>query len=91
MGDADILFEQRGRLGLVTLNRPKALNALTHDMALRLERQLDLWRDDPGIAVVAIEGAGDKAFCAGGISGRCMMRAVSMGGTTGSSMRTNIG
>ncbi len=66
MGDADILFEHRGRLGLVTLNRPKALNALTHDMALRLERQLDEWRDDDAVAVVAIQGAGDKAFCAGG-------------------------
>ena len=66
MGDTDILFEVRGRLGLVTLNRPKALNALTHDMALALERQLDLWRDDTGVAVVAIQGAGDKAFCAGG-------------------------
>jgi enoyl-CoA hydratase/carnithine racemase len=66
MGDADILFEQRGRLGLVTLNRPKALNALTHDMALRLERQLDDWRNDDAVAVVAIQGAGDKAFCAGG-------------------------
>ena len=66
MDDADILFERRGRLGLITLNRPKALNALTHDMALALERQLDLWRDDPGVAVVAIQGAGDKAFCAGG-------------------------
>jgi enoyl-CoA hydratase len=66
MGDADILFEHRGRLGLITLNRPKALNALTHDMALRLERQLDLWRDDPAVAAVAIRGAGDKAFCAGG-------------------------
>ncbi len=66
MADTDILFERRGRLGLVTLNRPKALNTLTHDMILRLERQLDLWRDDPGVAVVAIQGAGDKAFCAGG-------------------------
>jgi enoyl-CoA hydratase/carnithine racemase len=66
MGDADILFERRGRLGLVTLNRPKALNALTHDMALALERQLDLWGDDREVAVVAIQGAGDKAFCAGG-------------------------
>ena len=66
MDDADILFERRGRLGLITLNRPRALNALTHDMALRLERQLDLWRDDEGVAVVAIQGAGDKAFCAGG-------------------------
>jgi enoyl-CoA hydratase/carnithine racemase len=66
MDDADILFERRGRLGLVTLNRPKALNALTHGMALRLERQLDEWRDDDAVAVVAIQGAGDKAFCAGG-------------------------
>ncbi|MHA1528301.1 MAG: enoyl-CoA hydratase/isomerase family protein [Alphaproteobacteria bacterium] len=66
MDDADILFERRGRLGLITLNRPKALNALTHDMALALERQLDDWRDDDAVAVVAIQGTGDKAFCAGG-------------------------
>jgi len=66
MDDADILFERRGKLGLITLNRPKALNALTHDMALALEHQLDQWRDDPAVAVVAIQGAGDKAFCAGG-------------------------
>ncbi len=50
MADTDILFERRGMLGLVTLNRPKALNTLTHDMILRLERQLDDWRDDPGVA-----------------------------------------
>jgi enoyl-CoA hydratase len=66
MGDADILFERHGCLGLITLNRPKALNALTHDMALALESQIDLWRDDTEVAVVAIQGAGEKAFCAGG-------------------------
>lgn len=66
MADADILFERRGKLGLVTLNRPEALNALTHAMALRLDRQLDIWRDDPTVAVVAIQGASDRAFCAGG-------------------------
>lgn len=66
MSDTDILFERRGALGLITLNRPQAMNALTHDMALRLERQLDLWRDDDAVAVVAIRGAGEKAFCAGG-------------------------
>jgi enoyl-CoA hydratase/carnithine racemase len=62
----DILFERRGGLGLVTLNRPKALNALTHDMALALERQLIDWAGDPAVQVVAITAAGDKAFCAGG-------------------------
>ncbi|MEM9094076.1 MAG: enoyl-CoA hydratase/isomerase family protein [Pseudomonadota bacterium] len=66
MTEQDILFERRGALGLVTLNRPQALNALTHDMVLRLERQIDEWAGDEAVATVAIQGAGDKAFCAGG-------------------------
>jgi enoyl-CoA hydratase len=66
MAEPEILFEQRGRLGLVTLNRPKAMNALTHGMALALERQLDAWAGDASIGVVAIRGAGDRAFAAGG-------------------------
>ncbi|NCO34969.1 MAG: enoyl-CoA hydratase/isomerase family protein, partial [Armatimonadetes bacterium] len=41
---APILFEETGRLGLVTLNRPAHLNALTHDMALMLEERLLHWR-----------------------------------------------
>ncbi len=63
---APILFEETGRLGLVTLNRPAALNALTHDMALMLEERLLHWRGRADIACVAITGAGPKAFCAGG-------------------------
>ena len=66
MAEPEILFERRGGLGLVTLNRPKAMNALTHDMALALEAQLDDWATDPAVAVVAIRGAGDRAFAAGG-------------------------
>lgn len=61
-----ILFERRGGLGLVTLNRPARLNALTHDMAMRLEAQLLVWRGDDGVGAVAIVGAGERAFCAGG-------------------------
>ncbi|PIY72846.1 MAG: enoyl-CoA hydratase/isomerase family protein [Rhodobacterales bacterium CG_4_10_14_0_8_um_filter_70_9] len=63
---APILFEETGRLGLVTLNRPAQLNALTHDMALMLEERLLHWRGRADIACVAIIGAGPKAFCAGG-------------------------
>jgi enoyl-CoA hydratase len=63
---ADLEFERRGALGLVTLNRPDALNALTHAMVLELDRRLAAWEDEPGVAVVAIRGAGEKAFCAGG-------------------------
>ncbi|MGF1660415.1 MAG: enoyl-CoA hydratase/isomerase family protein [Rubrimonas sp.] len=64
--DDHILFERRGALGLVTLNRPRQLNALTQDMALRMEDALRLWAQEDGVAVVAIVGAGDRAFCAGG-------------------------
>lgn len=63
---SDILFEKRGKAGFVTLNRPKALNALTHGMVTALTAQLTLWADDPEIAHVVITGAGGKAFCAGG-------------------------
>ncbi|MEM7526327.1 MAG: enoyl-CoA hydratase/isomerase family protein [Pseudomonadota bacterium] len=78
----DILFERRGALGLVTLNRPKALNALTHAMALALEAQLDAWATDPGVATVAIQGAGDRAFCAGGDI-RALYEAGQPGGERG--------
>jgi enoyl-CoA hydratase len=62
----DILFERRGAAGLVTLNRPQALNAVTHAMVLALRAQLDVWADDPAITRVVISAAGDRAFSAGG-------------------------
>lgn len=62
----DILFEKRGHAGFVTLNRPKALNALNHAMVKALADQLTRWAEDAEIAHVVITGAGDKAFCAGG-------------------------
>jgi enoyl-CoA hydratase len=65
-GESHILFEHRGAVGLITLNRPKALNALTRDMCLRMKAQLDAWANDSAVQTVVIQGAGDKAFCAGG-------------------------
>ncbi|POF28956.1 enoyl-CoA hydratase/isomerase family protein [Roseibium marinum] len=62
----DILFEKRGLAGFVTLNRPKALNALNHVMVKALATQLERWAEDPGVAHVVVTGAGEKAFCAGG-------------------------
>ena len=61
-----ILFEKRGAVGLITLNRPKALNALTHGMCLGLMKMLDEWAHDDSVTSVAIRGAGGRAFCAGG-------------------------
>src|SRR5665647_3737414 len=62
----DILFERRGAAGIVTLNRPQALNAVTHAMVLALRAQLDDWANDPAITRVVITAAGSRAFSAGG-------------------------
>lgn len=62
----DIIFTELSNLGLVTLNRPKALNALTHDMVITLYEQLIAWEREPDIKAVMVQGAGEKAFCAGG-------------------------
>src|ERR1700730_18729180 len=66
MSDAEILFEVKDGLGVITLNRPKALNALTHGMILELEKILPGWEKNTAIKAVVLRGAGDRAFCAGG-------------------------
>ncbi|HSL36068.1 MAG TPA: enoyl-CoA hydratase/isomerase family protein [Arthrobacter sp.] len=63
---AEVLFERRGRLGVVTLNRPQAVNALTAGMASAMLEQLTLWADDDAVAAVLVHGAGDRGLCAGG-------------------------
>ncbi|MAB13817.1 enoyl-CoA hydratase/isomerase family protein [Parvibaculum sp.] len=62
----EVLFEKRGVAGIITLNRPKALNALTLGMVRLIHPQLDAWAKDDSIQLVIIEGAGEKGFCAGG-------------------------
>lgn len=62
----EILFEAKSGVGLVTLNRPQALNALTLGMVRGLDAQLRAWVGDPAVHCVVIQGAGDRAFCAGG-------------------------
>lgn len=64
--DAEIIFERRGAVGLITLNRPKALNALTRGMVVAMHVKLKEWAADAIISCVIIRGAGDRAFCAGG-------------------------
>ncbi len=64
--EPEILFERLGTLGLITLNRPQALNALNRGMCLAMHEQMRIWRGDPAVKVVAVRGAGGRAFCAGG-------------------------
>ncbi len=60
------MFERRGTAGLVTLNRPQALNAVSHAMVRALARRLAEWEDDPAVTRVVVTAAGGRAFSAGG-------------------------
>ncbi|HRI76119.1 MAG: enoyl-CoA hydratase/isomerase family protein [Alphaproteobacteria bacterium] len=64
--EPEILFEVRGGVGLVTLNRPAALNALTLGMIRALDARLAAFAKEPTIKAVIITGAGERAFCSGG-------------------------
>jgi enoyl-CoA hydratase len=64
--EQSVVARRDGRAGRILLNRPKALNALDLEMIRALTRVLADWHDDPHVHVVVIEGAGDRAFCAGG-------------------------
>lgn len=66
MNDAEVLVERRGRAMWLTLNRPHALNALNQPMALAVHRALFEAAADADVELVVIEGAGERAFCAGG-------------------------
>jgi enoyl-CoA hydratase len=58
--------ERRGALGIATLDRPEAINALTHDMVAALHGALDEWEADSSVTCIVLRGAGDRGFCAGG-------------------------
>ncbi len=62
----DILFDRAGGLGAAVLNRPQALNALTLEMVDAFDRQLLAWAADDAVRTVIVEGAGGRAFAAGG-------------------------
>lgn len=62
----DLNIRKSGRAGRITFTRPKALNALSHEMALAIHDALEGWRDDPQVELVVIDAEGDRAFCAGG-------------------------
>src|SRR5215472_11130279 len=62
----EVLFERRGAAGIITLNRPQTLNAVTLGMVGALTRQLSEWEQDGAVTRVIITAAGDRAFSAGG-------------------------
>ncbi|EPC04574.1 hypothetical protein L861_04420 [Litchfieldella anticariensis FP35 = DSM 16096] len=71
MSGPTVLFDEfptrdGGRIGVATLNAPKSLNALSLEMIHQLTTKLDAWAADRNVVAVWLDGAGDKAFCAGG-------------------------
>ncbi len=62
----EILIRREGRAGRITLNRPKALNALTYPMVQAIWTALNDWANDPTVALVLVDGAGERGLCAGG-------------------------
>ena len=82
--EPEILARTEGGLGRITLNRPKALNALTHDMVRHIDRALTAWGLDRAVQAVLIEGAGERGLCAGGDirrSGHESVPSVRLNGT----------
>ena len=78
---SDVIVEHRGRALWLMLDRPAALNALTHDMANTVQKALYDSIGDTSVALVVIEGAGERAFCAGGDV--VAMRAAGRAGAEG--------
>src|SRR5437773_3133155 len=65
-GADEILLGRQGGLATLTINRPRALNALTLDNYRRIDPAMRAWAADPSVRAAVVRGAGDRAFCAGG-------------------------
>jgi enoyl-CoA hydratase len=66
MSADEIVLGREGGLATLTINRPRALNALTLDNYRRFAPALRAWAEDPSVHAVVVRGAGERAFCAGG-------------------------
>lgn len=79
----DVIIRRQGAIGLISLNRPKALHALTQAMCGAISAALLEWRDDAGIAAVILDHAEGRGFCAGGDVAMVRRSALEDGGASG--------
>jgi enoyl-CoA hydratase len=61
-----LIARREGAVGVIRLNRPKAINAVTLEMFRDVDKALDAFEADPAVAVILLEGAGERGLCAGG-------------------------
>ena len=66
VAEGDLIARKEGSAGVLRLNRPKAINAVTLEMFHDIDKALDIFEADPAIAVILLEGAGERGLCAGG-------------------------
>jgi enoyl-CoA hydratase len=64
--EPDLIARREGAAGVIRLNRPRAINAITLEMFREVDRALDAFEADPAVAVILLEGAGERGLCAGG-------------------------
>ncbi|MCP4736625.1 MAG: enoyl-CoA hydratase/isomerase family protein, partial [Bosea sp.] len=64
--EPDLIARREGAAGVIRLNRPKAINAVTLEMFHDIDKALDAFEADPAVAVILLEGAGERGLCAGG-------------------------
>src|ERR1700736_6149714 len=64
--EPDLIARREGAVGVIRLNRPKAINAVTLEMFRAVDRALDVFEVDPDVSVILLEGAGERGLCAGG-------------------------
>lgn len=64
--EGDLIVRREGAAGVIRLNRPKAINAMTLEMSIGIDAALDRFEADPEVAVIVLEGAGERGLCAGG-------------------------
>jgi enoyl-CoA hydratase len=64
--EGDLIVRREGAAGVIRLNRPKAINAMTLEMSIGIDAALDQFETDPEVAVIILEGAGERGLCAGG-------------------------
>jgi enoyl-CoA hydratase len=66
VSEPDLIVRREGAVGVIRLNRPKAINAMTLEMSLGIDAALDRFEADPAVGLVLLEGAGERGLCAGG-------------------------
>jgi len=64
--EPDLIARREGAVGIIRLNRPKTINAVTLEMFRDVDKALDAFESDPAVGLILLEGAGERGLCAGG-------------------------